>query len=167
MGRKSRVNSLCLETGLFFFRNACELFEAGHVIRVCSANLLFGSFVKDVAARGLDLPQVTWIVQVGWLSACLFILHHIIRGNICVVLKKAVNYYANSSTLRRKRRCNLLFCFLPFILQFNPPSSAAEYVHRVGRTARIGARGNSLLFLTPSETAYMDVLANHNIRSVM
>ncbi|XP_027018699.2 probable ATP-dependent RNA helicase DDX31 isoform X1 [Tachysurus fulvidraco] len=63
----------------------------------------------DVAARGLDLPQVTWI------------------------------------------------------LQFNPPSSAAEYVHRVGRTARIGARGNSLLFLTPSETAYMNVLANHNI----
>ncbi|GAA6087175.1 probable ATP-dependent RNA helicase DDX31 isoform X1 [Tachysurus ichikawai] len=63
----------------------------------------------DVAARGLDLPQVTWI------------------------------------------------------LQFNPPSSAAEYVHRVGRTARIGAQGNSLLFLTPSETAYMNVLANHNI----
>lgn len=54
-----------------------------------------------------------------------------------------------------------------FVLQFNPPTSAAEYVHRVGRTARIGAQGNGLLFLTPSETAYMDVLANHNIRSVM
>uniref|UniRef100_A0A8B9H7W9 ATP-dependent RNA helicase n=2 Tax=Astyanax mexicanus TaxID=7994 RepID=A0A8B9H7W9_ASTMX len=63
----------------------------------------------DVAARGLDLPQVTWIVQ------------------------------------------------------YNPPTSAAEYVHRVGRTARIGAQGNGLLFLTPSETAYVDSLANHNI----
>uniref|UniRef100_A0A8C1YTQ3 ATP-dependent RNA helicase n=1 Tax=Cyprinus carpio TaxID=7962 RepID=A0A8C1YTQ3_CYPCA len=63
----------------------------------------------DVAARGLDLPQVTWIVQ------------------------------------------------------YNPPVSAAEYVHRVGRTARIGAQGSSLLFLTPSETAFVDVLANHNI----
>ncbi|KAK7164525.1 hypothetical protein R3I94_003048 [Phoxinus phoxinus] len=63
----------------------------------------------DVAARGLDLPQVTWIIQ------------------------------------------------------YNPPSSAAEYVHRVGRTARIGAQGSSLLFLTPSETAFVDVLANHNI----
>ncbi|XP_072520794.1 ATP-dependent DNA helicase DDX31 isoform X2 [Salminus brasiliensis] len=63
----------------------------------------------DVAARGLDLPQVTWIVQ------------------------------------------------------YNPPASAAEYVHRVGRTARIGAQGNGLLFLTPSETAYVDTLANHNI----
>ncbi|KAG7480430.1 hypothetical protein MATL_G00056010 [Megalops atlanticus] len=63
----------------------------------------------DVAARGLDLPQVTWIVQ------------------------------------------------------YNPPCSAAEYVHRVGRTARIGSHGSSLLFLTPSESAYLNVLANHNI----
>ncbi|KPP75750.1 putative ATP-dependent RNA helicase DDX31 [Scleropages formosus] len=63
----------------------------------------------DVAARGLDLPQVTWIVQ------------------------------------------------------YNPPASPAEYVHRVGRTARIGAQGSSLLFLTPSETAYINVLADHNI----
>uniref|UniRef100_A0A8C2GI94 ATP-dependent RNA helicase n=1 Tax=Cyprinus carpio TaxID=7962 RepID=A0A8C2GI94_CYPCA len=63
----------------------------------------------DVAARGLDLPQVTWIVQ------------------------------------------------------YNPPVSAVEYVHRVGRTARIGAQGSSLLFLTPSEMAFVDVLANHNI----
>uniref|UniRef100_A0A6Q2YQB7 ATP-dependent RNA helicase n=1 Tax=Esox lucius TaxID=8010 RepID=A0A6Q2YQB7_ESOLU len=63
----------------------------------------------DVAARGLDLPQVTWIVQ------------------------------------------------------FNPPSTPAEYVHRVGRTARIGEKGSSLLFLTPAETAYVTSLANHNI----
>ncbi|XP_053337694.1 probable ATP-dependent RNA helicase DDX31 [Clarias gariepinus] len=72
----------------------------------CKAGVLL---CTDVAARGLDLPQVTWIVQ------------------------------------------------------FNPPTSAAEYVHRVGRTARIGAQGKALLFLTPSETAYTDVLANHNI----
>uniref|UniRef100_A0A1A7Z648 ATP-dependent RNA helicase n=1 Tax=Iconisemion striatum TaxID=60296 RepID=A0A1A7Z648_9TELE len=63
----------------------------------------------DVAARGLDLPQVTWIIQ------------------------------------------------------FTPPMSAAEYVHRVGRTARIGGAGSSLLFLTPTETAFIAELANHNI----
>ncbi|XP_062272888.1 probable ATP-dependent RNA helicase DDX31, partial [Scomber scombrus] len=63
----------------------------------------------DVAARGLDLPQVTWIVQ------------------------------------------------------YTPPSAAAEYVHRVGRTARIGGKGSGLLFLTPAETAYITELANHNI----
>ncbi|XP_061586134.1 probable ATP-dependent RNA helicase DDX31 [Cololabis saira] len=63
----------------------------------------------DVAARGLDLPQVTWIIQ------------------------------------------------------YTPPTSAAEYVHRVGRTARIGAQGSGLLFLSPAETAYVTELANHNI----
>ncbi|XP_022620468.1 probable ATP-dependent RNA helicase DDX31 [Seriola dumerili] len=63
----------------------------------------------DVAARGLDLPQVTWI------------------------------------------------------LQYTPPTAATEYVHRVGRTARIGGRGSSLLFLTPAETAFITELANHNI----
>ncbi|XP_062418653.1 probable ATP-dependent RNA helicase DDX31 [Pungitius pungitius] len=63
----------------------------------------------DVAARGLDLLQVTWIIQ------------------------------------------------------YTPPTTAAEYVHRVGRTARIGGTGSSLLFLTPAEAAFVNELANHNI----
>ncbi|XP_077163150.1 ATP-dependent DNA helicase DDX31 isoform X2 [Paroedura picta] len=63
----------------------------------------------DVAARGLDLPQVTWIVQ------------------------------------------------------YNPPASLAEYIHRIGRTARIGSGGSSLLILAPSEAEYVNVLASHKI----
>ncbi|XP_051691319.2 ATP-dependent DNA helicase DDX31 [Oryctolagus cuniculus] len=63
----------------------------------------------DVAARGLDLPQVTWIVQ------------------------------------------------------YNAPSSPAEYIHRVGRTARIGCHGSSLLILAPSEAEYVNSLASHKI----
>uniref|UniRef100_A0A673J610 ATP-dependent RNA helicase n=1 Tax=Sinocyclocheilus rhinocerous TaxID=307959 RepID=A0A673J610_9TELE len=83
-----------------------ERTEVFQEFSVCKTGILL---CTDVAARGLDLPQVTWIVQ------------------------------------------------------YNPSVSAAEYVHRVGRTARIGAQGSSLLFLTPSETAFVDVLANHNI----
>ncbi|XP_067328082.1 ATP-dependent DNA helicase DDX31 [Anolis sagrei] len=63
----------------------------------------------DVAARGLDLPQVTWIVQ------------------------------------------------------YSPPSSLEGYIHRVGRTARMGGRGSSLLFLSPSETPFLHFLASHHI----
>uniref|UniRef100_A0A672KSL7 ATP-dependent RNA helicase n=1 Tax=Sinocyclocheilus grahami TaxID=75366 RepID=A0A672KSL7_SINGR len=84
-----------------------ERTEVFQEFSVCKTGILL---CTDVAARGLDLPQVTWIVQ------------------------------------------------------YNPSVSAAEYVHRVGRTARIGAQGSSLLFLAPSETAFVDVLANHNIR---
>ncbi|XP_053421637.1 probable ATP-dependent RNA helicase DDX31 isoform X2 [Nycticebus coucang] len=63
----------------------------------------------DVAARGLDLPQVMWIVQ------------------------------------------------------YNAPSSPAEYIHRIGRTARIGCHGSSLLILAPSEAEYVNSLASHKI----
>ncbi|KAF4016783.1 hypothetical protein G4228_007807 [Cervus hanglu yarkandensis] len=64
---------------------------------------------EDIAARGLDLPQVTWIVQ------------------------------------------------------YNAPSSPAEYIHRIGRTARIGCHGSSLLVLAPSEAEYVNSLASHKI----
>ncbi|GAB4822270.1 hypothetical protein N2152v2_009316 [Parachlorella kessleri] len=49
------------------------------------------------------------------------------------------------------------------ILQFDPPGEAAEYVHRVGRTARLGQRGDALLCLLPSERPYVDHLRHHGV----
>lgn len=63
----------------------------------------------DVAARGLDLPGVQWI------------------------------------------------------LQFDPPCETADYVHRIGRTARKGREGCALLFLLPSEASYIPLLATHGL----
>ena len=63
----------------------------------------------DVAARGLDLPQVDWIVQ------------------------------------------------------YTPPLSVTDYVHRVGRTARIGAKGSSVIFLLPSEAEFVKMLEAEKI----
>ncbi|KAL3872229.1 hypothetical protein ACJMK2_040165 [Sinanodonta woodiana] len=64
----------------------------------------------DVASRGLDLPNVEWIVQYTTLG------------------------------------------------------STTDYIHRVGRTARVGSMGNALLFLMPSETGYIKVLNENKIR---
>ena len=58
----------------------------------------------DVAARGLDIPDVAWIVQ------------------------------------------------------FDPPQDPDVFVHRVGRTARMGRTGHALTLLLPHETAYVDFL---------
>ncbi|KAL6049125.1 ATP-dependent RNA helicase [Balamuthia mandrillaris] len=63
-------------------------------------------FCTDVAARGLDLPAVNWIIQ------------------------------------------------------YDPPDEPTEYIHRVGRTARIGHQGHAMLFLLPSEEKYVDLLEN-------
>ncbi|ESL12059.1 ATP-dependent DEAD/H RNA helicase [Trypanosoma rangeli SC58] len=60
----------------------------------------------DVAARGLDMPRVDWIVH------------------------------------------------------YDPPTDPACYVHRIGRTARIGNVGDSLLFLMPHEAGYVPYLSN-------
>ena len=45
-----------------------------------------------------------------------------------------------------------------WIVQYDPPSETADYIHRAGRAARAGAAGNALLFLLPSESKYLDIL---------
>jgi ATP-dependent RNA helicase DDX18/HAS1 len=64
----------------------------------------------DVAARGLDIPAVDWI------------------------------------------------------LQFDPPDAASEYIHRVGRTARgVGTTGQALLFLLPDELGFLKYLKHAKV----
>ncbi|XP_062999924.1 ATP-dependent RNA helicase DDX55 [Elgaria multicarinata webbii] len=46
-----------------------------------------------------------------------------------------------------------------WVLQYDPPSNASAFVHRCGRTARIGHLGNALVFLLPMEEAYINFLA--------
>ncbi|CAD7975112.1 unnamed protein product [Amoebophrya sp. A25] len=50
------------------------------------------------------------------------------------------------------------------IIQFDPPCDPAAFIHRIGRTARAGAGGRSLLFLMPHETAYVDFLRNRDVK---
>ncbi|KAJ0177837.1 hypothetical protein K1T71_006710 [Dendrolimus kikuchii] len=67
-------------------------------------------FCTDVAARGLDIPDVDWIVQ------------------------------------------------------FDPPADANEYIHRVGRTARgDGAMGNAVMLLRPEEKEFIEYLQESKI----
>ncbi|KAG8456029.1 hypothetical protein GDO86_002005 [Hymenochirus boettgeri] len=46
-----------------------------------------------------------------------------------------------------------------WVLQYDPPSSASAFVHRCGRTARIGHHGSALVFLLPMEESYVNFLS--------
>eukprot|EP00557_Chaetoceros_sp_GSL56_P004150 CAMPEP_0176488854 /NCGR_PEP_ID=MMETSP0200_2-20121128/6950_1 /TAXON_ID=947934 /ORGANISM="Chaetoceros sp., Strain GSL56" /LENGTH=701 /DNA_ID=CAMNT_0017885903 /DNA_START=32 /DNA_END=2137 /DNA_ORIENTATION=+ len=63
----------------------------------------------DVAARGLDVPDIEWTVQ------------------------------------------------------FDAPVDPSQYIHRVGRSARAGRLGSSLIFLTPKEDSFIDFLRNRKV----
>lgn len=47
---------------------------------------------------------------------------------------------------------------IEWVVQWDPPANASSFVHRVGRTARQGNEGNSLVFLLPNEDAYVGFL---------
>ncbi|XP_017491344.1 PREDICTED: probable ATP-dependent RNA helicase CG8611 isoform X3 [Rhagoletis zephyria] len=50
------------------------------------------------------------------------------------------------------------------VVQYSPPQNIADFVHRVGRTARAGQSGQALLLLTPSEAQLVRFLEDHRIR---
>jgi ATP-dependent RNA helicase DDX31/DBP7 len=50
------------------------------------------------------------------------------------------------------------------IIQYDPAGDPAEYVHRVGRTARMGQQGEALLFLMHSEMPYLDLLEQRGMQ---
>jgi ATP-dependent RNA helicase DDX31/DBP7 len=53
-----------------------------------------------------------------------------------------------------------------FIIQYDPPTEVSDYVHRIGRTARRGCPGTSLLFLSPNESSFLDVLSSHGLKLI-
>ena len=50
-----------------------------------------------------------------------------------------------------------------WVVQFDAPQDPASFVHRVGRSARAGKHGSSLLFLAPKEESYVDLLRNRRV----
>jgi len=50
-----------------------------------------------------------------------------------------------------------------WILQFDAPQDPSFFIHRVGRTARMGRKGEALIYLMPREEAYIDFLKAKNV----
>ncbi|KAG6516420.1 hypothetical protein ZIOFF_026885 [Zingiber officinale] len=69
--------------------------------------------------------------------------------------QKFVSYVAARGLDIPKVRC---------IIQYDSPGEASEYVHRVGRTARLREKGEALLFLQPVEMDYLHDLQHHGVK---
>lgn len=50
------------------------------------------------------------------------------------------------------------------VIQYTGPTSARDYVHRIGRTARAGSSGSATIFLTPPEIEFVRMLESRRIR---
>ena len=49
------------------------------------------------------------------------------------------------------------------IIQYDMPCDVRDYIHRIGRTARLGRAGNAISMLLPSESGYAELLAKKNM----
>ena len=53
-----------------------------------------------------------------------------------------------------------------WVVQVDMPQDPSAFVHRVGRTARLGRSGRALALLLPSETSYVDFLRLRKVSDV-
>ncbi|MCA1925768.1 MAG: DEAD/DEAH box helicase [Thiobacillus sp.] len=59
---------------------------------------------------------------------------------------------------------------LPFVVNYDLPHNAEDYVHRIGRTGRAGAKGEAISLVSESETRYLkdiEKLIGNPIETVM
>lgn len=52
---------------------------------------------------------------------------------------------------------------IDWIIQFDPPQDSDQYIHRIGRTARAGKEGESLILLQEHEFAYVEFLKSRKV----
>jgi ATP-dependent RNA helicase DDX55/SPB4 len=52
---------------------------------------------------------------------------------------------------------------IDWIIQFDPPQDSDQFIHRIGRTARAGKEGESLILLQEHEFAYVEFLKSRKV----
>jgi ATP-dependent RNA helicase DDX31/DBP7 len=88
---------------------------------------------------------------------------------------RAASFSGFSSSLSGSGGGSVLFCTdvaargldikgVDWIIQYDPPNEPADYIHRIGRTARAGRGGDALLFLQQSEESYIELLELKGLR---
>ena len=56
---------------------------------------------------------------------------------------------------------------LPVVVNYDPPRSSADYIHRIGRTGRAGAVGLAINFVTVSNDAHFQLIEKTQLRRLV
>lgn len=52
--------------------------------------------------------------------------------------------------------------YISTVIEYDAPFATEDHLHRIGRTARAGKQGRSMLFLLPQEEAYLDLIQHYH-----
>ncbi|KAH8585044.1 Spb4p [Cryptosporidium sp. chipmunk genotype I] len=103
----SSLGRLCKLHGQMYQKSREKSYE---IFKNCESGVLIST---DLTARGIDIPDIEWIIQ------------------------------------------------------FDAPQDPSYYIHRIGRTARAGRLGKSIIMLQPHEGAFIDYIEKKTMRKVL
>lgn len=128
------------------------------------------TMIHFIKLKGMSLKYMIFLST----CACVDYFSHVLK-----VILPSMQIFALHGKMKKKRykifddfrtvEAGILICTdvmargidiseVDWVLQYDPPSTASNFVHRCGRTARIGNEGNALLFLLKNEDAYINFI---------
>ncbi|XP_031839947.1 putative ATP-dependent RNA helicase DDX55 homolog [Nomia melanderi] len=130
----------------------------------------FSAMIDFIQQKGINLKYMVFLST----CACVDYFSHVIQVMLPSVPILAIHGKMKGKRYKvfdefRRIDSGILICTdvmargidiseVNWVLQYDPPCSASSFVHRCGRTARIGNEGNALLFLIENEDAYINFI---------
>ncbi|XP_015434946.1 PREDICTED: probable ATP-dependent RNA helicase DDX55 homolog, partial [Dufourea novaeangliae] len=128
------------------------------------------AMIDFIQQKGTSLKYMVFLST----CACVDYISHVVQAMLPSVQILAIHGKMKSKRYKvfnefRRIESGILICTdvmargvdiseVNWVLQYDPPCSASSFVHRCGRTARIGNEGNALLFLLETEDTYVDFI---------
>lgn len=135
---------------------------------ICTADAKLDLLVGFIQQEGADKKFIIFTSNCACVEWFHRILSKVLGSVFCLYGKMGKKRHKVLEKFRRSES-GVLLCTdvmargidvpeVDWVVQLDPPSNAAAFVHRVGRTARCGRQGSSLLMLLPSEDAYVEFI---------
>lgn len=89
-----------------------------------------------------------------------------LRTETITKFSKSMNYGSGSILLTTDVASRGLDVIVDEVVEYDPPFTIEDHLHRAGRTARAGRKGEALMLLLPSEKAYEETLRKAHAGSI-